>query len=313
MAARFLGEFDGMSIILPEIEIVDRSSQSLRYLEHGWPTQLCRWHAHEEYELHLITDTRGKAFVGDFIGEFTPGSLYLIGPNLPHNWVTDKSFAESVTTRDMLVQFNHHNIELAMAGFAELEEIGKLLNMALSGVEFVEFDFDVAREFMARIRDEKGASRVLSFLRFLQLLDRHENKKPLSVVRISQKAGNRKQIKIGEVVDYVSRHYSDGLSISAAAGMAGMSETSFSRNFQAITGNRFTEFVNRVRIGQACVLLFETEEKISSICYDVGFQNLANFNRHFIKMKNMTPSDYRNSARNSLVHSSPNSSTADVQ
>ena len=80
-----------------------------------------------------------------------------------------------------------------------------------------------------------------------------------------------------------------------------MSEASFSRNFQAVTGNRFVEFVNRVRIGQACVMLFETDEQISSICYDVGFQNLANFNRHFLKMKSMTPSKYRHSARSNLI------------
>ena len=35
----------------PELEIVDWSTQSVRYLEHGWPSDLCRWHAHAEYEV----------------------------------------------------------------------------------------------------------------------------------------------------------------------------------------------------------------------------------------------------------------------
>ena len=69
-----------MSIITPEIEYVDRSIESIRYLEHGWPSDLCRWHSHREFELHLIVATRGKAFVGDYIGEFRPGSLFLTGP-----------------------------------------------------------------------------------------------------------------------------------------------------------------------------------------------------------------------------------------
>ena len=99
-----------MSIITPEIEYVDRSTESIRYLEHGWPSDLCRWHSHREFELHLIVDTRGKAFVGDYIGEFGPGSLFLTGPYLPHNWVTDQVFSREVAVRDMLVQFDEESI-----------------------------------------------------------------------------------------------------------------------------------------------------------------------------------------------------------
>lgn len=92
--------------------------------------------------------------------------------------------------------------------------------------------------------------------------------------------------------------------MAGAAQIAGMSEASFSRNFRALTGNRYTEFVNRVRIGQACALLYGTEERVSSICYDVGFQNLANFNRQFLRMKRTTPSEFRAAARNTLASES---------
>jgi len=30
----------------------------------------------------------GKAFVGDWIGQFEPGHLVLTGPRLPHNWIS---------------------------------------------------------------------------------------------------------------------------------------------------------------------------------------------------------------------------------
>src|SRR5690349_8668291 len=55
----------------------------VRFLEHGFPNPLVRWHYHEEYELHLIVATRGKVFVGDYIGHFEPGHLVLTGPRLP--------------------------------------------------------------------------------------------------------------------------------------------------------------------------------------------------------------------------------------
>ena len=105
-----------MSIMTPKIELVDRTLRSIRYLEHGWPTELCRWHAHEEYELHLVVATRGKAFVGDYIGEFEPGYLYLTGPHLPHNWVTDEVNTDTIPLRDMLVQFSHESVEKLASG-----------------------------------------------------------------------------------------------------------------------------------------------------------------------------------------------------
>ena len=96
-------------------------------------------------------------------------------------------------------------------------------------------------------------------------------------------------------------HFADELSVDAAADMAKMSPTTFSRNFLAVTGNCFVEFVTRVRIGQACSMLYATDEQISSISFGVGFQNLANFNRHFLKMKAMTPTKYREIARSELA------------
>lgn len=282
-----------MTSFHPEIEIVDRATSTLRYLEHGWPSNLCRWHAHDEFELHLTVATRGKAFVGDYIGAFKPGSLFLTGPHLPHNWVTDAKGNEPVAMRDMAVQFDQRSLDQAKKAFPEFREIDGLLAMARSGVEFVDFDPKVSRRAFEHIRETTGFAQVLAFLSLLDILNKHPNKMVLSDAKVIQKPTDKKHMQIGKVIDYVINHYDEDLSLTAAAEMAGMSETSFSRNFQTSTGNRFTEFVNRIRIGQACILLFETEEKISSICYDVGFNNLANFNRHFTKMKNMTPSEYR--------------------
>lgn len=293
-----------MSIISPELEIIEASNRSIRYLEHGWPSQLCRWHSHAEYELHLILSSRGKAFVGDYIGAFETGCLYLTGPNLPHNWVTDETYVEPIAERDMVILFKHDCFEKLMDGFTEFRDFSNLLEMAQSGIEFFNFDFEFAKQEFAAVRDMHGAEQVLRFLSFLNKINSHQDRKTLSVVKLNQvEANNKKYTKIGEIVDIIVENCAQDLSLAKASSLSGMSETSFSRNFQSVTGNRFVEFVNRVRIGQACVMLFETEEQISSICYDVGFQNLANFNRHFLKMKDMTPSEYRDFARSNL---SPN-------
>ena len=291
-----------MSIIQPEFEYVDRAIDTIRYLEHGWPTELARWHSHPEYELHLIVATNGKAFVGDYIGEFRPGSLYLTGPNLPHNWITDDLDGTlRVGTRDMLVQFSHDTIQTLARAFPEFNELAPMFELARSGIEFTGFNPTFARGHLEAIRDAKGSERIVAFLRFLVRINEHAEKTALSVVSLVQPEGNSKQVRIVDVVDHISQHFAEEISLEMAAEMAGMSPTTFSRNFQKVTGNKFIEFVNRVRIGQACSLLYATEEQVSAICYEVGFQNIANFNRQFHKMKDMTPSAYRELARSELA------------
>ena len=140
-----------MSNLTPEFEYVDRAVESVRYLEHGWPTDLCRWHSHEEYELHLMVATQGKAFVGDYIGEFRPGSLFLCGPNLPHNWVTDEICASKpVDVRDMLFQFNQDSIDNLKHGFPEFRELDQLLERSKGGIEFVNFDLAFPGNYLQR-------------------------------------------------------------------------------------------------------------------------------------------------------------------
>jgi len=289
-----------MSIMHPQFEVVDRSNRSIRYLEHGWPTDLCRWHAHEEYELHLIVETRGKAFVGNFIGNFEPGSLFLTGPNLPHNWVTDSVSTEKIEIRDMLVQFSQKSFEKLAEGFPEFGGIRKMLDLAASGILFKGFNSTFARGHMEAIRDNIGPERILAFIRFLVRLNEHAEKVTLSETKLVNVDGNSKYARIGNIIDHILENFDVDLNAVDAADMAGMSLTTFGRNFSSVTGHSFVEFVNRVRIGQACGMLYASDDQVTSICFDVGFKNVANFNRHFLKIKGMTPSIYREAARKQL-------------
>ena len=294
-----------MSIIHPELEIVDRSTQSVRYLEHGWPTSLCRWHAHEEFELHLITQTKGKVFVGDYIGTFDPGNLFLIGPLLPHNWVTDESQHHPVALRDMLIQFDHTGLASAQEIYPEFRELIDLLQLASSGIQFIGYDPQDAQNRMVALRECKGFKQILLCFEFLHVLSQWPDKKALSLARVTNKISKtsvRNYRKIAEIIEFVVANYTARIPLKKVASMSGMSESAFSRYFQETTGNRFSEFLNRVRIGQACRRLYETNDQIASICYEVGFRNIANFNRQFAKIKGITPKVYRRQAQENLIH-----------
>ena len=175
------------------------------------------------------------------------------------------------------------------------------MQLAQSGIIFEGFNPTFARGHMESIRDNKGAERILAFIRCLVRLNEHAEKKTLSASKLIQPEGGSKQARIAEVVDYIVKNFSEGLSVGQAAERAGMTEITFSRNFQTVTGHSFVDFLNRIRIGEACGMLYASDEQITMISQEAGFKNLANFNRHFLKVKGMTPSQYRDTARKDLA------------
>ena len=288
-----------MLVITPELEIVDNRDSSIRYLEHGWPSPLCRWHFHQEYEVHLIVETAGRAFIGDYIGSFEKGALFLIGPYVPHNWITDKKTTSSSPLRDMLFQFNADLFNPST--FPEFHELSNLFELSLSGIEFVGFDLEYAKKKLTNIKKEQGFKRMLIAFDFLDSLNKWPHKKILSLSHMNKAINMKKHDHINRVINYIFEHYADSITLKEVSSMVGYSESSFSRHFHANTGNNFSSFLNRVRIGQACMMLYQSSHSVSRICYEVGFQNLSNFNRQFNKLKNMTPTQYRKQAQKDLT------------
>jgi AraC-like DNA-binding protein len=264
----------------------------VRCLEHGFPNPLVRWHYHEEYELHLIVATRGKVFVGDYIGQFEPGHLVLTGPRLPHNWISSGVPPEGVALRDIVLQFGDAPLRQAAALIPELAEVLPLLERARHGIEFFGMS-ERARERMTRVKQLHGLQRFAEFTELLGELVRCNDYRQLSTVQLQSFDDDAALARISGIVDFLSEHYCESFSMAELCQRVGMTESSFSRYFRRATGNSFTDFVNRLRINKACQLLMETDRYITNVCYDVGFNNVANFNRRFLQIKGMTPKEFR--------------------
>jgi AraC-like DNA-binding protein len=95
------------------------------------------------------------------------------------------------------------------------------------------------------------------------------------------------------VLEYVFSNHAGSVKMSEAAALVGMSEPTFSKYFKRATGQNFSDLVRKLRLAHARRLLEHSDKAISDICYEVGFSNLSNFNRHFLKDAGVTPREYR--------------------
>ena len=264
----------------------------VRCLEHGFPNPLVRWHYHEEYELHLIVQTHGKVFVGDYIGHFEPGHLVLTGPRLPHNWISTDVAPEGVARRDVVLQFADEPLRRATELIPDLRDVLPLLERARLGIEFFGMT-ERAEGYLQRIKSLHGLQRFTEFLKFLGELAECTDYRLLSSMPLQSFDDDASLAQISSIVDYITSHVTEPFSMAELSQRVGMSESQFSRYFRRATGNTFTDFVNRLRITRACQLLMETDRYISNVCYDCGFNNVANFNRRFLEIKGMTPKEFR--------------------
>ena len=269
----------------------------VRCLSHGFPTPLARWHFHDEYELHLITTTSGKAFVGDWIGYFQPGHLVLCGPRLPHNWISYDFPEGGVAERDLVIQFHHAPLARAAEQIPELAEVLPMLERARHGIEFFDMS-QPAREHWLHVKNTSGVRRFAAFCDFLADLAHCTNYRLLSNVQMQGADDDAQLDQINSIVSRITDNVAQSLSAGDLAAELSMSESHFSRFFRRATGNTYTAFVHRVRINRACQLLMESDRFISRICYEVGFNNVANFNRRFLEVKGMTPSEFRRQTDN---------------
>lgn len=273
--------------------VASHQNESFRWHTHDFPCPIARWNYHPEHEIHLIRSSTGKAFIGDYIGEFGPGCLMAVGPNLPHHWVSDLKDGEVVQDRDVVLQFDASCFMRIATIFPEAAEITSLLNTWHRGVQFQGKTARRGAMLMERIGRVHGFHRLLLFLELVRRLAQSSDGINLASTDYAPNPDENSPKIVQDVMIYILDNFKDAVSLSRAAEITGMSESTFSRFFKRNIGINFVNYVRKLRISHACKILSDTDMPITDVCFEVGYSNISNFNRHFLSEKSMTPSRYR--------------------
>ncbi|QQO37668.1 AraC family transcriptional regulator [Bradyrhizobium diazoefficiens] len=279
----------------PDLEVVQiRRGESFKAWSHGYPFHTVRWHFHPEYEIHQVVATSGRYFVGDFIGQFEPGNLVLTGPNLPHNWVSDLPVDVAIPLRGRIIQFSEEFIGDTMKLMPELSGLGALLESSRRGVLFSGNTSKELAPLMEEIVAAKGVRRIELFMMILGTLCRARGALPLSSPNYLPDPSGYMSIGMNKALAFIRENLTQPFGEADLATIAGQSQSAFSRSFRRHTGMSLVQYVKRLRINLACQILMSDEHaSITDICFQVGFNNLSNFNRQFLAEKGMPPSRFR--------------------
>jgi AraC-like DNA-binding protein/mannose-6-phosphate isomerase-like protein (cupin superfamily) len=104
--------------------------------------------------------------------------------------------------------------------------------------------------------------------------------------------GSDADVRAAKLLLYISEHFGE-TSLTEMAEKFGYSTGYLCRLIKKVTGQNYSELVQRIRLERACELLENSDIEVGEIAEEIGFADTSNFHRAFRKFYGTTPARYR--------------------
>ncbi len=248
------------------------------------------WHFHPEIELVYVNKGKGKRHIGNHLSYFNNSQLILLGANLPHHGFTDR-----FTTRgsETIVQFKPDFLGESLFNIPEMGAIKSLFEKAKKGILYSTEIKKIVGPKIESLIDYNGFDRIIKLLEVLNDLALSNDYTFLNVDGFAFETAPQDSAKIDIVFKHINNNFERPIPLEEIAEKVSMTVPAFCRYFKKATGKTFTKLVNEYRVVHATKLLLESQNSITDICYECGFNNFSHFNKLFKEFTGKSASKYR--------------------
>ena len=244
----------------------------------------CTTHLHYNVEIAFIYDGETDVSIDNSPAEGAcGGDVILVFPNQVH------AFSTKVSERHILLIFDPQTLPEFSSLFTEHLPISSLIRGAANDRELrtlIERISELFQKSEAPYKDSILRGYLLAFVGRLFTMTKFK------------KVDAEDIHALGSVMNYCIAHYRDNLSLDLLQKKLHISKYYISHIMNQKLGMGFNDYINSIRIGNACRLLTESNAPISEISEEVGFNTVRTFNRAFVKHIGSSPREYRNKSLN---------------
>jgi len=254
------------------------------------------WHHHPEYELTLTLNSYGKRYIGDSVADYVDDDLVLVPPNLPHTWASNRSIDSATPQVAIVIWFGGDWARRLADVCPEYAPLRNLLRRAACGLAFSPEVGGAMHGQIDHLLSGAPRERLAVVLNVLCALAEAPGEPLASPTAFSDRANGpsgHEPERINRVLSMIDLRFAEPLRLSELCTAANVSERSLARYFEQHIGESVGRYIARIRIGHACRMLAHTSSPISVVAARSGFPNVANFNRQFKALKELTPAAYR--------------------
>ena len=251
-------------------------------------------HYHNGLELGYCFCGSGMFFVNNKIIPFSKGNVSIIFQNEAH-------IAQSHRSDISEWKFVTIDVE-ALIRNLQIENIGQITSILNGSEDFVNIikatDDPLIVQLVLEIINEMDRKaegyKTLVKTYILALLTKLCQTMPISDNLILNSSKNLKNYKIiSPALNYLSKNYFEKISVKKLASLCNISEPHFNRIFKQNMKYTPFEYLYNIRIKMATILLEKQDFSIMEIALQVGYFSITSFNRHFKRIKGVTPKEWR--------------------
>jgi AraC family L-rhamnose operon transcriptional activator RhaR len=261
-------------------------------------------HTHDLIELVYVCSGEGVHILGKKEYPAVAGSLAIIHHNQAHGFKTGAGGLSLINLYIDIQRFVLPVMPKALQGVLPLLiPLHPRIRHNLRDIVYIQFPQPaVIKELLLRMEDELKARRegfhealhhyVALFL--IEACRSYMNQRQLdSAAKGPKKEVLAKDFQLQQLCRYLQMHFAEPLRLDALAARVGLQKNYLCRTFKAHTGQTLFSYIIYQRLGQAMLLLRQTERSVVEIALSSGFNDLPHFNRIFRREVGMTPREYR--------------------
>ncbi|MBE6601885.1 MAG: AraC family transcriptional regulator [Ruminococcaceae bacterium] len=244
-------------------------------------TLSCAPHLHRELELVYFTEGECVAIADSARCTLRAGDVFLSFPNQVHSYIRTsgvEKYALFILKADLIPEFS----EIFQTCIPETPVIaGAGNNPKLATL------FDL---LLSACKDAQHGDSYLEAQRRGYLLAIFSELLPqMKITKLT--LGDSDTLRA--IVAFCAQNYAENLSLSVLQERLHLNKYYISHLFNDKLKIRFNDYINALRVNEACRFLSNSEASITEISELVGFNTLRTFNRAFMKHMNTSPSEYR--------------------
>jgi AraC-like DNA-binding protein len=238
----------------------------------------------------------GTLIAGNYMQQFRPGDIYILGANLPHIFKSDPVYFDKrhkMEIHALTIFFNPGGFFQSILALPEAKTIRKFVESTAFGLQVPTVFEQTIGDEMLNIKKQEQGFRLAGFIRLLQTLAEVKKWKTLASISSGYSYSDVEGLRMNDVYQYTMTHYSENIQLRQVSDIAHLTPQAFCRYFKKHTGKTYILFLSEIRINEACKKMLSGRfDSISSIAYDIGFSSAVSFNRVFKKITGMSPRQY---------------------